>query len=278
MASIAFNPNVQKSGIFQAIKSCMPPSSGFNMKINQITVWVDNQENHHEKIIKTYPKYGVILAQIGPSTSLPAPCPTSSIPIYEGMTVYYAGFSEDDGTYFCHKGRVSSITSNNQQFTIDGSTVSISPGSPIFTYDKVNHIVHLTGVIGKTPNSTIRAIHIDCFRQEQILPTDELGEERGGVQVQVGEFKGIETSNGGRGPRLIRINGPTEATYRLTFIDGSGKKTHPHDDDNYNDRKKCPQLYYNALQAFVNRYNIDHAVPREFQFEFFKTTYTATLE
>jgi hypothetical protein len=279
MASIPreFNGNVDKSGIFQAVKSCMPPSSGFNMRVNQLLVWVDDKDKSHDEIIKSYPDYGLVLAKIGPSVAASAPSPSSRIAIYEGMAVYYAGFSEDEGTYMCHRGRISSITSNNQHFTIDGTPTNISPGSPVFTYDKVNRVIHLTGVIGKSHDSIIRAVHIDCFRNDQIKAIEELGEERGGILVQIGEFKGREKGEG-PGSRKIVINGPAGGTYKLTFVDGSKKQANPHSDPNYN--KDQPRLYHEALQGFINKYNstTPPVVPNDFTFEFRGTLYTGTRE
>ncbi len=275
MAAIAreFDSNVEKSGIFQAIKRCMP-CSGFNMKVDQTSVWVDDQNKHQEKIIKVYSEHGLVLAQLGPSAALPALCPSSRVAIHEGMAVYYAGFSEDEGTYMCHKGRISSITSSDQLFTIDGATTSISPGSPVFTYDKVTRVVQLTGVIGKSHDSTIRAVHIDCFRQG-IKTIDELGETRGGIEI--GQFKGKEVGRGGKGPRGIEISGPASGTYNLTFISGAGKPQNPHGDDNYNNGGH-QRFYTLALQAFIRHYDEHHAVPAQFEFVFDKTTYTATKE
>lgn len=283
MASITreFNSNVEKSGIFQAVKLCMPPSSGFKMKVNQLSVWVDDKDKSHDGIIKSYPEYGLVLAKIGPSAAASAPSPSSRIAIYEGMAVYYAGFSEDEGTYMCHKGRISSITSDSQQFTIDGTPSSISPGSPVFTYDKVNRVIHLTGVIRQIHDSTIRAVHIDCFTKDLgTSAIDELGEERGGIKI--GEFGGREVGRGGRGPRAIEIkknDEPALGTYNLTFEDGAGKIQNPHGDKNYNNGHQ-QEFYTQALQAFINKYNstTPPVVPNDFSFEFRGTLYTGTRE
>lgn len=276
MSVTTISQKVEKNQIFSEIKKCLGEESGFYMMINERSVLVDNIKKTPP--IKEYSNYG--LAVLSHSNSESASTSFSpDVAITEGQPVYYAAFDEEESVIMCHKGHISSISEVSQgvkQFTIDGSRVSKYPTSPVFTYDKVNKALSLAGVIlssnSKSDENIGRAVHVNLFNS--IKKEENLGEERGGVNVKSGEFKGVSVGTG-KGPRKLLINGPgaAEVMYDVRFCGVNGKELEPHKyDGNYN--KNPEKMFQDALDAFVANFT-NNNLPVSFTFEFMKSPYIA---
>ncbi len=265
-----FGFQVDKHEIFNEIKKYIE-DEGFHM-----------QRRDGSTVLVTYTKdspshYGLNSRVIEATADvIGAPFPKGEVPFYAGLGVYYSAYVEEEGVYMCHKGRISSIKQEEEEtiFTIDGAGVSQYPGSPVFSYDKIDRILNLIGVIVPAD----KAVHINFLKNNENISDagEDLGPDRGKKRVQVssGQFKGIEQGTG-KGPRSIIINGPGIKTlsYKLTFKSGK-KTTNPHQDPMYN--KNCPLLYQTVLDEFVQSHT--QTVPGSFVFDCYKNEYTATRE
>lgn len=271
--------------IFTEIKKCLSVNpKGFNLAISE-----DGEEkvglvtpipNSNESVYKKYSDYGVALLQSLPSTA--APRAAAEVSITEGLSVYYASFSEENEVIMCHKGRISSIKENEQEvkvFTIDGPQASHYRGSPVFTYDKVKQLLHLIGFISFKPKEGIHsigeAIHIGIFNKVDPDREDvELGEERGGKRIKVSHegFSGQEIGTG-KGPRSILITGNAiSVTYTISFINGD-EELNPHHDQKYNNGGQ-PKLYQKALEVFVDSYRANNQqIQNQINFRCYKNSY-----
>ncbi len=287
---LTLNGGISKNEIFDEIKKCLK-DSGFNMSYEGGTYRIKHiKESDLQKNGIKYSDYGLVMKikKVVKEDVIHASFPTVDVPVNEGLAVYYAGFSDENGVYMCHKGRISSIKeeSNTQVFTIDGSSVSDYPGSPVFIYDKIDQVLRLIGIITNSDDgSKNRAVHVDLFKTDLLSKEEEvedemdineqLGEERGKkgkerVKVSSGGYKGKEIGTG-KGPRSIKINGQgvSNLHYKLVFINGNGQETHPHDDPDYNDDR--PKLYQVALNRFIAELNANNQVaPESFKFECYK--------
>ena len=275
MQTQTFGYQVNKSDIFEEIKKCIEPEAFYMKRLDGTTIVVT-----HTKDSKS--NYGLNSKVIEATAEvIGAPFPKDEVPFHEGLGVYYTGYSEEEGVFMCHKGRISSIKKEQETivFTIDGSRVSQYPGSPVFSYDKMHKILNLIGVIVPAD----KAVHINFFENDKNISDAgedlDLGVDRGKKRVQVasGQFKGIEQGTG-KGPRSILINGPgleKGVNYELTFMLG-GIKQNPHKDRKYN--KNQNKFYEIAINAFAEFHNQHQTIPDFFTFDFFKEEYTATKE
>lgn len=281
------------AGAIAQAKKCFAIPSGFYMKINDRSVEVQCIKDPSESDDILSLDYGIVLkiAQLASNPNvLCAPCPTGDVSISERLEVYYGGCSLATGGFIDHQGHISSIQTNSKEFktfTVVGQQLSECAGGPVFTYDEVNKVLNLAGVIlsqeEESSDGSCQAVHIDMIIkdprvQKFLLEQEESSDtERGKTRVAVanGDFKGIEQGNG-RGPRSILINGAgTPVTYNLTFIGDRGKPLNPHRDSNY--KGKEPAFYQDAIDAFVQSYNTNQQqVPGSFTFMFHKTEYTAS--
>lgn len=282
--------NIEERDVLTEIKRCTTDDpTGFYMEFRDKTVQVSCIKDASRPENRVILDHGVTLKVIdlaSHSDVLCASFPASEVSISESLEVYYAGLSLLDGEFMAYKGRISSIQIDDKglkTFTIVGPSASDEPGNPVFTYDPINKILHLAGIIlfpgQEDGNQPCKAAHSDLLRlnEEKIrnLLTEEqsLGETRGGIQVGNGNFKGLELGKG-RGPRSILINGGCpEVVYKLILIDGNGKETNPHDDGKYNKDQKT--LYQTALDNFVLAYNQNQQLPLSFEFQCYKNSYIA---
>lgn len=262
--------SVEKHQILETITRYNAPTGFYLQRPDGSTVSIEYTKDKKQN-------YGLVSKVIEATKELGASFP-SKAPLYEGLGVYYAGYCEEEDVMMLHKGRISSIKTEDEAtiFTIDGSRVSKYPGSAVFTYEKFSKSLQLIGVV----ISSKKAVHINFFENDKrdVKNDEDLGEDRGKkIQVASGQFKGIAQGEG-KGPRYLIINGPglESVSYKLTFPVG-GNPTNPHDDKRYN--KNRPLLYQNAIDAFNALQPAapnPTLVPNNFNFQFYKTMYTAT--
>ncbi len=168
---------IEKNEVYQEVKKHFLEKTGFYFKSpNGKTFRIDRINLNNQNTIKNYDNYGVALrAHEKAPEVIAASFPSSEIALECGLEVYYGGIANDKVAR-CHKGCISSIEQDNNKqtiFTIDGASVTHYVGSPVFTYDKIQKVLILAGVIvsqtEKDNEMVGRAAHINMFKQVQEL-------------------------------------------------------------------------------------------------------------
>ena len=270
---LTFESLIEKSQIFDIIKKCIKPDGGFYLKRSDgstlLITHTPNNNNFDQTKCEKIPDV------------VKACFLASNVQIHEGLKVYYARYLDEEGVFMCHTGHISSIKNEDigQTFTIDGSQVVESSGSPVFTFNKTTRLLGLIGAI----TSTNRVVHSDFFKSSETKASaeqDALGEPRGKTRISVEfeQLKGIEQGQG-KGHRSIQIN-VQEAVgvnpcYTLRYA-LNGKELNVHDCKPYN--KNQSLLYQTALETFAAPYKQTKQVPLSFNFECYKSCFIAHKE